>query len=271
VADTDFPILGLRGRSQKICEMLAQIPEQQAVLREQYLDFIDGRAFRTSLFCHHDVTLRRPAATDCIKTLYMSAMLTPEKSEIDVFSRDIVAFKGPVEAVLRTNQPLGKAALVLLGQVYPEAIGFDDLIERALAMLGSAAPHQLAGESDALAKLLFEGVRTEMIDAYVERPRLTASVSGRPKAGAFARWQASVGKALVTSLLHGGVQCEDQILIRFLPLVDGTRTVSELGADLRQALAGNVENLAIDIDIVTREEAVQRSLKVMARLALLEC
>ena len=271
LADTDFPVLGLRGRSQKIREMLASIPEDQTALREQYLDFIDGRAFRTSLFCHHEVALRRPPTADRIKTMYLSAALIPEEKEIDVFSKDVVAFKGSAGAVLRTNQPLGKAALLLLARVHPEAIGFDDLLERALVMLGSAALRQITDEIIALTRLLFEGLRTGLVDAYVEQPRLTSSVSERPKAGDFARWQALTGKVLVTSLRHVGVQCEDQILVRFLPLVDGTRTIPELCSDLRREIAANPGELAIDVDEVTRGEVVQRSLGVMAKLALLEC
>lgn len=271
LADTDFPILGLQGRSQKICDKLARIPEEQTALREQYLDFIDGRAFRTSLFCHHDVALRRPPAADRIKTMYLSAALIPEEKEIDVSSKDVVAFKGSAGAVLQTNQPLGKAVLLLLAHVHPEAIGFDDLLERALAMLAAAAPRQMADEIDALTRLLFEGLRTGLIDAYMDQPLLTSSVSGRPKAGAFARWQASTGKTLVTSLLHGGILCEDQILVRFLPLVDGTRTIPDLCSDLRRELAANPGESAVDIDEVTRGEAVHRSLCVMAKLGLLEC
>jgi methyltransferase-like protein/ubiquinone/menaquinone biosynthesis C-methylase UbiE len=271
LADSDFPILGLRGRSQKIREMLAGISEEQTALREQYLDFVDGRAFRTSLFCHRDVALRRPAAADRLKTMYLSAALAPEEKAIDVSSKDVVVFRGSGIAALRSNHPLGKAVLVLLARIYPEAIGFDDLVGRGLAMLGSAAPRQMVDEIDALSRLLFEGLCSGLIDAYVEQPSLTSSVSERPKAGAFARWQASNGKTLVTSLLHGGVQCEDQILVRFLPLVDGTRTIAELRSDLRRGMAANPGESVLDIDELTRDEVVQRSLGVMAKLALLEC
>ncbi len=267
LADSDFPIRGLQGRSEDVCKMLSPIPETEIAVREQYLDFIDGRSFRTSLFCHHDIDLNRPADRAAIKRLHLSGALELADPKMDLAAGDAAVFKTRSGAALKTNQPLSKAALVVMARVQPQAIAFDDLVTQALSLLGAAAPARAPEEIDALAATLFEAVRTDLIEAYSEPLRLTTSVSERPRASALARWQLSTGAALVTNLLHGVVQCEDSTLRRFIPLVDGTRTAEELRVDLEQTLTddpGTASRQHVTI------EAVQRSLEVMGRLALLE-
>ncbi len=269
LADSDFPIRGLRGRSEDICRVLSGLPEAEIAVREQYLDFIDGRSFRASLFCHHEAALNRPADRAGIKRLSLSGALEPADPMVGLAAADAAVFKTLSGATLRTNQPLSKAALVAMAQAQPQAIAFDDLVARALSLLGGAAPVCTPDEIDALAETLFEAVRTGLIEAYDEPPRLTTAISERPKASGLARWQLATGAALVTNLLHGAVQCEDSTLRCFIPLVDGTRTVEELRGDLQQALDGAPETPSGGRQPITIE-AVQRSLEVMARLALLE-
>jgi methyltransferase-like protein len=267
LADSDFPILGLHGRSDDICKMLSPLPEAELVVREQYLDFIDGRSFRTSLFCHKDVNLKRPADRAAIRRMHLSGALAPAVPDVDPAAADVAVFTAPSGATLKTNQPLAKAALLIMARKQPQAVAFDDLVIQAFSLLGDAAPAREETEIDALSNMLFEAVRTGLIEAYFEPPRLTASVSERPKASALARWQVAQGSSLVTNLLHGAVQCEDATLRRFIPLVDGTRTTDELRAALEQALAREPDAVP-DRPVTT--DAVRRSLDVMARLALLE-
>jgi methyltransferase-like protein len=271
LADSDFPVLGLQGRSPESRSLLSAIPEQEAAVRDQYADFIDGRVFRTSLFCHQNVLLKRPPTADRIKTVYLSGALSAVDLEIDPASEDAVVFKTPTGETLRTNQPLGKAALLVLAEAHPDVLGFDDLTARASGRLGKESLQFDLNEIDALSRLLFEGVRADLLDAYNEPPRLTNSISTKPKASGYARWQLSTGSNLVTNLLHGAVMCEDETLRRFIPLVDGTRDLAELREDLKHTLQSLPPASGANFDELTKTEAVQRTLSVMAKLALLEC
>jgi methyltransferase-like protein len=271
LADSDFPVLGLQGRSPESRSLLSAIPEQEAAVRDQYADFIDGRVFRTSLFCHQNVLLKRPPTADRIKTVYLSGALSAVDLEIDPASEDAVVFKAPTGETLRTNQPLGKAALLVMAEAHPDVLGFDDLVARASERLGKQSLQFDADEIDALSRLLFEGVRAELLDAHIEPPRLTNSISTQPKASGFARWQLSAGSSLVTNLLHGAVMCEDETLRRFISLVDGTRNLAELRDDLKRTLQSLPPVSGANVDELTKTEAVQRTLSVMAKLALLEC
>jgi methyltransferase-like protein/2-polyprenyl-3-methyl-5-hydroxy-6-metoxy-1,4-benzoquinol methylase len=271
LADSDFPVLGLQGRSPEIRSLLSAIPEQEAALRDQYADFIDGRVFRSSLFCHQNVFLSRPPKVDRIKTLHLSGALAADVSRIDPASEDAVVFKTPSGETLRTNQPLGKAALLALADAHPEVIGFDELVVRASERLGKTSLQSDADEIDALSKLLFQAVRANLLDSYYEMPRLTNSISVQPKASGFARWQLSTGSNLVTNLLHGAVLCEDDTLRRFIPLLDGTRNLADLREDMKRNLQTSPAASGANVDELTRTEALQQTLNVMAKLALLEC
>jgi methyltransferase-like protein/2-polyprenyl-3-methyl-5-hydroxy-6-metoxy-1,4-benzoquinol methylase len=271
LADSDFPILGLHGRSTEICTMLSSVPEDQAAVREQYLDFIDGRPFRTSLFCHQNVMLNRPAGPDRIRAMHLSGSLSAGESDIDPATEDVVVFKTQTGEALRTNQPLGKAALLVLSDVAPQAIAFDELEARAMARLGNAAPAPSATETGALLNLLFQAVRNGLLDAHHEAPALTGTISKRPKASGLARFQLTMGTDLITNLLHGAVLCEGDMLRRFMPLVDGTRDVGQLRDDLERVLTSESALSEPTIAEATKTDAVQRSLNVMAKLALLEC
>jgi SAM-dependent methyltransferase len=271
IADSDFPILGLRGRSADICTMLSSIPEDQAAVRDQYLDFIDGRAFRTSLFCHQNVMLNRPPGPDRIRAMHLSGSLSADKPDLDPATEDVVVFKKQTGEALRTNQPLGKAALLILSDVAPQAIAFDELQAGATARLGAAAPAPSATETGALLNLLFQAVRTGLLDAHYEAPILTGMISRRPKASGLARSQLTMGSDLVTNLLHGAVLFEDDTLRRLVPLVDGTRDVEQLRDDLVRVLTSESALSEPTIAEATKADAVQRTLGVMAKLALLEC
>ncbi|HUF45547.1 MAG TPA: hypothetical protein VMN43_09390, partial [Aestuariivirgaceae bacterium] len=97
----------------------------------------------------------------------------------------------------------------------------------------------------------------------------------RPQASLIARSQAPHGP-LISNLRHSTIVLEDEIVRRFLVLVDGTRTLDQLVCELNAALAA--EPCAAPAHAgggsasggrqVTREE-VERNLATMARLALL--
>jgi methyltransferase-like protein len=251
--------------------MLSSVPEDQTAVREQYLDFIDGRPFRTSLFCHQNVMLNRPPGPDRIRAMHLSGSLSAGESDIDPATEDVVVFKTQSGEVLRTNQPLGKAALLVLSDVAPQAIAFDELEAQAMARLGNAAPPPSAAETRALLNLLFQAVRNGLLDAHREAPALTATISKQPKASGLARCQLAMGTDLMTNLLHGAVLFEDDTLRRFVPLVDGTRDVEQLRDDLERVLTSESALPGPTIAEATKIDAVQRTLNVMAKLALLEC
>jgi hypothetical protein len=170
----------------------------------------------------------------------------------------VVEFKGEGGGRIATDHALSKAALLLLGRAWPQAIGFSDLVARARALLGPAdGATREADEVAALQDVLMQAFWSGQVHLHRGPLPLTTVLSERPLANPLARLQARE-QGLVTSLRHSLVMLEDDTARRFLQLVDGTRDTATLQADLAVASGAEV-----------RHEDVMRSLKVLARLGLL--
>ena len=65
------------------------------------------------------------------------------------------------------------------------------------------------------------------------------------------------------------MRLEDEIVRRFVPLVDGTRTVDQLVSELQIALFALGERVKEESTVVTRDSVVQ-NLSILRQLALLE-
>ena len=270
LADAEFPDPRLFGCSPQVNAMLSQIPEDEVVAREQYFDFVDGRAFRNGLFCHHDVPLRRAMTPQCVKDYYLSTDIVP--ADEDPAAPGAVAFKSRGGPTLQTDHLLSKAALVALGRIRPQAITFPDLVQRALSLLGAAAPARgaaLDSQVEAMTDILFQAFRAGLVQLHREPLRLTTSISNRPQASRYARWQAGQGP-LVTNLIHSCVMLEDEVARQFVLLLDGTRDLEQLGADLRAAVAEGSKNAEL-LNPTGAEvrKAVHDNLEKLAKCALL--
>jgi hypothetical protein len=98
-----------------------------------------------------------------------------------------------------------------------------------------------------------------------------AANSDRPKASLLARKQMEKG-VLLTNLRHSNVLLEDRVTRRLFQLLDGTRTVDELVADLQKALASEPlqqsEGAPGPAPVISRENVIS-NLRLLARLSLL--
>ena len=69
----------------------------------------------------------------------------------------------------------------------------------------------------------------------LHRPALVALAGERPLASVVSRWQAGRGFR-VTNLWHETIQVHDQIALRLLALLDGSRTRTEIAAAMTDIL-----------------------------------
>jgi len=237
------------------------------VTREQYADFIEGRSFRQSLFCQSEIELRRNIDPRCLRQFHLATSATPRDGAIDPAAGDIVTFKTENGSTLATDHRLSKAVILALGQVWPQTIGFADAISDALVALGAKAEPiraNLDEELDALAGLLLRAFSVGQFELHLFPPQLTTAISDRPQASLLARRQAEEALS-VTNLRHRTVSMKDDTVRRFLMMVDGTRTLDQLVADLNAAIAssGSGPSLAVS------RSSVEQNLGLLAKLGLL--
>jgi hypothetical protein len=125
-----------------------------------------------------------------------------------------------------------------------------------LTRLGEAWPGSLPvaelGDDPAVAEMLRRAYAANLVRLHVWAPPLVTTASERPVASAVARLQAAEGTR-VTTLLHTSVDVGDELGLRLIRLLDGTRD--------RAALLAELDRPA---------DELERSLEGLARIGLLQ-
>src|SRR5438067_6120624 len=115
---------------------LNQLPDR--IVREQYLDFLKCRRFRQTLLCRADVQLREQPDFEVVQRCWIAGAIRPAAAAPNVRSDHLEYFEGPRKSRAASNHPISKAALVQLGDMWPQAAHFEDLYANACAAAGAA-------------------------------------------------------------------------------------------------------------------------------------
>jgi methyltransferase-like protein/SAM-dependent methyltransferase len=239
---------------------------------EQYLDFLRNRTLRQTLLCHDDVALDRTLTPALVATFYVASRARPVTDHPDIHSVSVVKFRGHDGALLSTDHPATKAAMLCLAEVWPRAIAFDELLSAARARLQEMAPGSDSGAGDrgldaqvlGTNLLTAYGYSDSLAELHVYAPPATLHAGERPVASPVARVQAQSGNRVV-NLRHERVRLDpfDRYLLPNLdgrrdrpmlldlllagPVADGVLTVKKNGqaapnrAQLRDLLAEELE------------------------------
>lgn len=193
--------------------------------REQALDFLSNRAFRRSLLCHAGVDLTRPPAPEALGSLRVSTLVGPASSKIDLFSDGVEHFRGmQVPASTTTNNPLIKAALLVLFEHWPHSLPFEELRMRTYTLLARAPgpnPPPIDRDPRSLGVALLQGFAAGCVDLHAFEPEFQTQISDQPTASPWARIEAETG-VRVTNLRHRIIELSafDRLVLRQL---DGSR------------------------------------------------
>lgn len=215
--------------------LMATLPDE-AVVREQYLDFFRNRMFRQTLFCHAEVAVRRELDEGLVERLAIS-------SPVRAAPRDEgETFATPEGFSLSTSEPHVAAAMHALAGAWPQALDFQALLAAACA----AAGPDVAGE------LVARRLRVVLLQAHLARivqlqgcpSPVTGHPGERPRASALARAQHAAGRPVVSSLLHANVRLRGELERELLGLLDGSRDRAALLAELGEGMAELDEALA---------------------------
>jgi methyltransferase-like protein len=171
------------------------------------MDFLRNRMFRQTLLCQQHVTPRYALRPEQLMTLYVASPARPVSAAPNLHSADTEQFQGPDGITLSSREPLVKAAMLYLAEVWPQAVPYPALLTAAQTRLQSASRHDAAAtarEGQHLAQCLlsfYTSASTSLVELHVEPPRFVTAVSDRPAASPLARLQAAAGPH-VTNLRH---------------------------------------------------------------------
>jgi len=208
--------------------------EDDPEAREQYLDFLVARRFRQTLLCHDDRLLDRPVPPTRIQALDVACDISVLGDATPDLTPGVhVEFVTSRELVAGTDMALGKAALHLLGQCWPAALAFPDLLDKARAAVSTWRGSGDPDDGDNLARFLMQVQSARVIELRRHRPawpRVLNQVAERPQASPLARHQARLGGGVAT--LSAETIDVDPVLRLVLDLCDGTLDHAGLAAEL---------------------------------------
>jgi hypothetical protein len=228
VAEAQQHLMETRGFPSAVAGLLNGMVLLDVLRKEQYIDFFRLRRFRQTLLSLDGGSPHRDPDPARIVGLAVSGNPKADDDPVDLTAGAPVTFRTEREATARTDLGLAKAALVVLAEAWPARIRFADLLGAAAQKLGGEPASQ---DTDALARFLTAVWMAGMVELHGHCPQYTRVVSDHPVASPLARVQLRKG-AQATTLLHTTVQFEDALSRGLVLLLDGTRDLNRIVADL---------------------------------------
>ncbi len=236
--------------------------------KEQYLDFVKARRFRQTLLCRAETTVDREPPPGRVAAFALASPARPASEAPDLGPGVVEEFRGPSGGVMRTDLPLAKAAMLVLGEAWPRRLPFAELLVLAAARLADPGEAD-ADHTAALARVLLATAWSGLVGLHVHVPRLAGKAGERPLASPLARRQLLSGDKAVT-LLHTTVTVSDEVSRRLLLLLDGTRDRTALRDALAEQMdvrPGTPDERAAFLAAVSRQ--IDQCLERAAALGLL--
>jgi len=267
----------------EVVKVLEQVPRWDVVAREQYADFVKCRQFRQTLLCRADVALSRPPVNERVRALYAACMARPTPGGPELTAKAPQEFILENRGTFNVDHPVAKAAMLELGEAWPQRIAFADLDRRVRARLGDgwtpADDPQTgipADPTDALAQLLLTGYGANILSLHAHAPSMATVAGERPKASPLSLAQVK-RRETVSNLNGASVDLSGPVGARLLRFLDGTRDRDALAADLAVACLRDGQTRArngVPITNTGEMASILRGemdmhLETMARLALL--
>ena len=230
-----------------VAETLARI-SPDVIHLEQYLDFVRNRQFRQTLLCHEPLRPVRTLNPDVLRGLLMSSPASSDSA--DLSPGVAVAFTSGTRRADVTS-PASKAALTILTERWPCAVGVEELIEAAL---DRAAPHlddiPASGTRLSLFEDMLGAVTHGLISLHTQPPPCTDRPANMPVAHPVAAFQAERGPLVVDA--HHTMHQLDAVELDILKLANGRRTRAEIVHALGSGLEGAHTTIDAAISALTR-------------------
>jgi methyltransferase-like protein/2-polyprenyl-3-methyl-5-hydroxy-6-metoxy-1,4-benzoquinol methylase len=246
VGEADYGAMSLGNVPPAALKVLNAVAEDRLAL-EQYMDFLRNRMFRQTLLCHNALSVDEEIAAERALGLYVSSPAKPETQIVDVRSRAKAVFRG-AGAVTTTTEPVMKAAMLHLAEIWPRAVSVTELIAVARSRVNPVAAlvdvTRVSADSRKLVEPLLRCYATGQVEFTASPSSFTTIVSQRPTASQLARRQAQSSHR-VTNLRHESVTLDDlhRHVLRHLD-----------GKSDRAALLGKLAELVAQGSLMLRED-----------------
>ena len=263
------------GFPKEVASTLQQI-SPDIVRTEQYMDFLRSRFFRRTLLCHAGILLRRDLGPHSLNGLLLASPARPEADQVDLAPGVVQTFRMPSGAAASSSSAFSKAALAVLGEHWPQALGQEVLYRKARERLDDSFEDEPAAQlwSAVLGDLL-HCYASGLVELRTWQAGFTTQVSDQPRVSTLAAYQAARGEAVVNQR-HEPIRL-DAVGKELLRVLDGARDHAALVRHLRERVAAGALAMTRDGQRLAEEtlieealqKAVQETLRKLAAAALL--
>ncbi len=266
LGEADFCVMLPSQFSPEAQQTLRNIAPEQVQL-EQYMDFLRNRMFRQSLLVRPEVRPNYTLQPDVMKKFRCSSPLKPEKekmADVDMTAGVNESFKAGDGRTLTSSDPIVKAAFVLLAEVFPNAVPFEELCKKARLKLNDNAEisdQQITDDQLNLGKAILSAYATAftaVVELHVWSPTFANEVTEKPMANPLARHLATVGNR-VTNAFHQSVTLSDfdRQLLQYL---NGQNDQKQLVDEMTELVGKGVLNMQIDGKPVTDKMMIRKAM-----------
>jgi len=227
---------------------------------EQYLDLIRNRTFRTSLIVHHSAQFTRSITPLPIANFYVLSSIQRSDPQPEGLEDGVIHYTSGEGIGFATGDAVMIAALDTVIEFRGLHIPFRDLVRRARERAYAYAIPSSTLDEDAnkiaTTLLQFYGKSINMVEFYTTPPTYVATLSERPVASKYARYQA-INNEMVTNQRHNRVQLGPNARA-IISLLDGTND--------RAALIEAMMRLTLQPEGVPEAERRQKTAEEVDRL-----
>jgi methyltransferase-like protein/SAM-dependent methyltransferase len=219
----------------QIRQALQALSGGDVVKREQYLDFIKARRFRSTLVCRAETIINRQPEPEIVTKFFLSASVKPVSEKPDLLYRTKEKFVGRNNASFETDHPLTKIVLSELSRVWSSSISFVEATKIARQMLEIEPDFDFEAEKRQTALFLLAVFQAGFVKFHSYQAKFATVAGEFPQVSDFARWQARNcnGAAVTVTTLNGmNLKIEDKFIRQLLILSNGTRNRTKLAAEM---------------------------------------
>jgi len=199
-----------------------------AIDKNQYMDFYRNTMFRRSLICHQDHQLNTQPENWSIKDFLISSQLTCKADPSEITNSNPLRFSHHNGGAIGIADSALKIAFQELSAIWPQTLKLEELLkitQNKITSLGLS----LNTDSAKLETVLIRAYLGDLIHLQVCEGAYNSKVEKKPRLSKLARYEATQG-AQVTTFQHEVVTLSENEKI-LASLLDGSRTVQDLCVD----------------------------------------
>lgn len=220
VGDTSLPSMFVGNLPPEAAQKLGAL--NNVVLQEQYMDFLNNRRFRNSIFAKAEATVTRNLKGETVLNLAARAGFQPKDDKPDLSKPVEFVRKSPAAAFSSNEKATSALLATLAAQIKPLPV--KELIARAAKAHGTDEKALREAATKNLLRLFMGG----FVSLYADGPGSVETLSAKPKASKFTRYQAEKANIRYLTNMMGESVPVDRHGAVIVKLADGTRTVEEI-------------------------------------------